>query len=336
MSGESEIDLRRYTYSEEKRKVFFNEVIVPRVLLAPKGIEQGLERPTAVFVAGQPGAGKTATTNALMNHLSSRGGAARICGDDFKAELPYYQECLKRDPQTAGAYGRLDARALHGLAEQWAAQVKVNTVIETALTEPGGFEDPARNFRQAGFQVEVVVLGVHEALSRQGILARYQREVDLGGPGRVVTAENHDNCYRGMAETAGQIDEKRSAHVVRVWERGGQEVHANRLDANGQWENPARFQAALRESRAKPWSEKTTAQFVQVHTDLAGSMNVRWHPELEEVWRLGKPRFHLSYAESSSPAVTIAIQGARLSSPPSKKTQPPPSLRPDPGPQHRP
>lgn len=66
----SDIDPARYLLSEAQSALIFRDDIVPVEL--EHGVAQ--ERPVVVFVAGQPGAGKTMTTN--MIKASSTAAAA--------------------------------------------------------------------------------------------------------------------------------------------------------------------------------------------------------------------------------------------------------------------
>jgi UDP-N-acetylglucosamine kinase len=65
----SEIDPRRYLLSEAAARRIFEEEILPEELAA--GTPQAA--PCGVFVAGQPGAGKTTTTEAVIDRRRREG-----------------------------------------------------------------------------------------------------------------------------------------------------------------------------------------------------------------------------------------------------------------------
>lgn len=71
------------------------------MLIAPPLLESitPQERPVAVYVMGQPGAGKTTTARVLRRAL--RGRPTRISGDYFKASHPDYYDLLREEPRTA-------------------------------------------------------------------------------------------------------------------------------------------------------------------------------------------------------------------------------------------
>lgn len=223
MSNE-DLDLELHRLDPEEHDRIFRDEIVPQELA-------GLTRqqsPVAVFVGGQPGAGKTKTTESVLDALTHRGTPAHVCGDFYKPFHPRYASLLAEDDSTAGAYTRLDARGWHARAEEYARAQHADVVIETAMTGPDGFADPARRFRDNGYTIEVAILAVPAAQSRLGILHRYDEQLQAHGHGRLVTPENHDNCYRGMLQTADAIDRDRAADVVTVYRRGNHALQPRR------------------------------------------------------------------------------------------------------------
>ena len=61
----------------------------------------------------------------------------------------------------------------------------------------------AVQFGEAAYRIEVAALAVPEALSWLGVQDRYIRQIQATGSGRMVSRENHDNCYAGMVDSLG-------------------------------------------------------------------------------------------------------------------------------------
>ncbi|MFJ3883195.1 zeta toxin family protein [Streptomyces sp. NPDC090077] len=69
----TEVDRTRYVLSEAENERIFRERVIPQQLV---GTPQ--QRPIAVIVSGQTGAGKTAITSAVTRALAARGEAVNI------------------------------------------------------------------------------------------------------------------------------------------------------------------------------------------------------------------------------------------------------------------
>ncbi|MGW0669811.1 zeta toxin family protein [Streptomyces sp. NPDC002746] len=91
--------------SSAEHRWVFDELIGPSYL---SGIV-AREDPRAVYVLGQPGAGKLLATR--MVGRAMRQGTTHLMGDDFKISHPDYQQLLRDDPRNAGAAIRADYRA---------------------------------------------------------------------------------------------------------------------------------------------------------------------------------------------------------------------------------
>nr|WP_234333422.1 zeta toxin family protein [Streptomyces viridochromogenes] len=137
----------------------FDELITPTALA---GVVRR-DDPRAVYVIGQPGAGKTAATR--MVRRAMRSGTTRL-RDDFKSAHPDHRQLLRQDPRGDGAAIRADYKALFTRVEAFVRDRRGDLLIETA---PGHADDvlgSALACSEAGYPVEVVVLAVREADSR--------------------------------------------------------------------------------------------------------------------------------------------------------------------------
>ncbi|GGS09432.1 MULTISPECIES: zeta toxin family protein [Streptomyces] len=123
------VDYHRLSTSEHRW--VFDELIVPSYL---NGIVTR-DDPRAVYVMGQPGAGKLLA--ARMVRRAMRPGTTRLVGDNFKAQHPDYFPLLRDNPRSAGAAIRADYRAWFTWAEQYVRDRRGDVLIEAA---PGSVE----------------------------------------------------------------------------------------------------------------------------------------------------------------------------------------------------
>ncbi|MEU0054609.1 zeta toxin family protein [Streptomyces sp. NPDC006309] len=104
----------------------FDELIAPSYLsgIVPR------DDPRAVYVLGQPGAGKLLA--ARMVRRAMRPGTTQLVGDGFKASHPDYLRLLEEDPRHAGAAIRADYRAWFAEVEAYVRRLRGDALIEGA------------------------------------------------------------------------------------------------------------------------------------------------------------------------------------------------------------
>lgn len=314
----STIDPRLHLLSEDENARIFRDDIVPKRLDHAVSVQH----PVAVFVAGQPGAGKTSTTEAVMDVLAGSGGAIVVNSDYYKPFHPKYDRLLQEDDQTAAPYTSLDGRRWMALAEDWLVQRRANMVIETTMRDPGDFAEPARDLRGHAYRVEVAVLAVPESLSRLGIISRYHDQVQATGHGRLTETANHDASYEGVLNTVRDIDVNYTVDAVAVYRRGHDLLHENTLDAAGRWQGPPEAAHAVMTERSRGWNHAEARGFLTEIRRLGRHLDPSWGTVLAAVDRLADPLLppgarEAALARESSPtsarsaALPAAITNAR-------------------------
>lgn len=302
------IDPRRYLLPDEQSQRIFREEIAPEELA--HGVTQ--DQPVVVFVAGQPGAGKTMTTDSVKRELDQRGGAIVVNSDFYKPYHPEYSRLLREDDRNAAPYTSMDGRRWMAAAEQYLIDRRVDTIIETTMRDPGDFLEPAAMFRAAGYRVEAAIMAVPEPLSRLGIVHRYHDQVQKLGHGRLTARDNHDASYQGVRQAAEAIDRERVVDVATVYRRGNHQLHINYLDAAGSWRWPAGTAAAIDVERQRPWTPEETKAFAATVKQLTDEMGPEWYGELRDIVRLATPladpQTPLPQIVDVSPGITAAAR----------------------------
>ncbi|GAB4590250.1 zeta toxin family protein [Nocardia sp. IFM 10818] len=258
-------EAERYRLSDAENERIFRQRIVPQ-LLAGRTSHQ---RPTVVFLTGQPGAGKSRVGAMLAEILNTRGGFVDIDSDLYKPYHPQYDELLARDDTLMAAYTRADGRAWMAKAHQYARDNKINAIIQETSQNADAVAHTMGEYRAAGFRVEAMVLGVSQALSNQGILNRYYEQVADGGRGRLTVQANADESYRGILALADRIDADALTDQVAVFRRG-EDVprYRNTLDNRGRWESPPATRTAIETERQRPWTSTEITDFLTVQNKL--------------------------------------------------------------------
>ncbi len=99
------------------------------------------ERPVAVIVCGQTGAGKTAVTAMVKDALDRLGSAAWINMDFYNPYHPQYARWQAERPQEADALVRPDGDLWWEQAQDYALSRGYNILLESAAVSPAEFED---------------------------------------------------------------------------------------------------------------------------------------------------------------------------------------------------
>ncbi|MFF8868042.1 zeta toxin family protein [Streptomyces sp. NPDC015139] len=294
------VDYHRLT-GEEHRWIFDN-LILPD--LAARTSPQ--DKPVVVYLMGQPGAGKTNMTRMVLRSL--RGRPTRISGDDFKAAHPDYYQLLQDEPRAAGARIRADYRAWQVLAEQYVRERRSDAVIEIAPSSAATFLNAALLYRQAGYRVELVVLAVRAADSRQGTADRCAQMLQLGAAGRFTTASGHDMHFAALQEAVEAAEDVPVAELVTVMRRDGSVLYRNERASGESWVRPAGAVHALVSEHNRPYTDQEAARFWAIQRRLRSQLPL-YRRDLEQIAQLARPLMpeHLLPYRLRGPADVAAL-----------------------------
>ncbi|MDX3129604.1 zeta toxin family protein [Streptomyces europaeiscabiei] len=263
--------------SADEHRWIFDELITPTVLanVTPR------DDPRAVYVIGQPGAGKLLA--ARMVRRAMRTGTTKLVGDDFKAAHPDYRQMLRQDPRGTGAAIRTDYKAWFAQAEEYVRTRRGDLLIEAAPGSADDVLDSALACSRAGYTVELVVLAVREPDSRLATALRYARALQAGITGRFTTRAGHDRCYRAVADLTAAAETHPAITAVTVIRRDG---HA--LLRQEQPAAPGRASWALAAERQRPYTEQEAAHFIKLHQGLRKALP-QHRSELDGIAALARP-----------------------------------------------
>ncbi|MFI9788523.1 zeta toxin family protein [Kitasatospora sp. NPDC051984] len=246
------------------------------------------QQPICVVVMGPPGAGKSRASRMVMRALRER-RPTLVCGDDYKAYHPDYLRLLREQPRTASERIRADYKAWQARAEAHVQAQRGDAVLEVA---PGSARDvlaSASAWRRSGYRVELVVLDVREADSRQGTALRYAQASRSGVPtARYTTAAGHDRCAAAVLDAVRATEAQAAVDQVTVVRRDGTAVYRNDLDADGRWAQPARAALVLAAGRVRPYDEQEALRFLNLQRELRAALP-QYRDDVDAITRLAWP-----------------------------------------------
>ncbi|MFD5536931.1 zeta toxin family protein [Streptomyces sp. NPDC127079] len=241
--------------------------------------------PCRSVIVAQPGAGKSQ----LMPVGTA--GATRVSGDDFKIYHPGYLGLLAADPRTAGARIRSVYQEWQWRLEERVRALRGHLVSENSPGPVCAFLDDLAAFRHDGYRVELVVLAVRRADSRQGIGLRYadmlRTEAALA---RFTWVGGHDECFEAVADVLAAVEQESAADAVSVVRRGGAVLHRGERESGGRLGGGA--VAALLAERRRPYTCEEAAAFLVNHERLCRELP-QYRDEWEEVLELATPLMSL-------------------------------------------
>lgn len=221
------------------------------------------EEPISVFIASQPGGGKTGLRFFVEKEYGFM-NFAEFDPDEIAVYHKYYHEILEEFPKESyKILQRFVRPALDTYLRKRAVQLKTNIMQEGTLAATQGYID-ILNFQKhggvanlgdrkeeieiaGGYKIDINVLAVHRY---ESLLSSYEREqsfIEKGLPPRAVTAENHDRAYNNMVETIKIIEEKKLYDRIRVFRRGKKEGEPEKVFETGDDKYPSVTEAILQE-----------------------------------------------------------------------------------------
>ncbi|TCO18484.1 zeta toxin [Kribbella steppae] len=226
------------------------------------------ERPYAVLIGGQPAAGKTTLQELIQAALDADRTAVYDFDDDSLAH-PRYDAIMRangingNDVVAGSLPPELRGRCLDHL------RAGEYDVIASA---PLQSEDAARawlqGFRDAGYRVAVVYVATHEADSTLGVANRYQQAKDDTGIGRWVKPQHHNHAYRGIPDTAHDLESQGLVDDIYVVDRDGNVLYENHRTADGSMAGPLQARETLVAGRNRPPTVAEHQRFVETALPL--------------------------------------------------------------------
>ncbi|MEV0130801.1 zeta toxin family protein [Dactylosporangium sp. NPDC050688] len=250
--GDAGLRVDDLALSDAERNRIFQEQILPTLT----GVPRADRPPTAVFIGGQPGAGK----KTLQAETADRLGAATIDSDDFLPLHPRYEELALADDRTVGGLIGPLTSPWWSQAAEYVREQRFDVVISSPMAGEVDVER-LQEFRDAGYRIEVAYVAADGHTSELSVIDRYQQMRDAVGYGRWVPPATQEASLTGTLDVAEHCERDHLAHRVTVRQRGGEPVYDNVLTTEGTWRDPPGARAAIETERSRPWPASKAADF---------------------------------------------------------------------------
>jgi hypothetical protein len=185
------------------------------------------EKPRAIILAGQPGAGKGSLVRAAERELGD--DVLVIDPDRLRDRLPGVQKLQEADPFGWPKETNRDAfRLANGLRDAGVDR-RVNLVIDGSMSDAGNSIRTIETLQNKGYEVEVRAISSHWLESELGIDQRFARQIDRLGVARDVDMGFHNRVYNDLPGNMEKVAEATGVQV-RIYDRELNELYDNRRD----------------------------------------------------------------------------------------------------------
>ncbi|MBO5477009.1 MAG: zeta toxin family protein [Clostridia bacterium] len=183
------------------------------------------EKPVAIILGGQPGAGKSFLIKEAKKDFLDK-DIVVINGDEYRRWHPRSKEILNSDEEKYAFYTDPDVREWTSNLFEKAIKNKYNIIFEGTM-RTNRICDTIKRLKEEGFIVKIKVLAVHEIDSRISTIERYESQLNYEGHGRKTPVDSHINAYNGMINTLEDIEAERMFDTLEILTRKGECVYSN-------------------------------------------------------------------------------------------------------------
>lgn len=242
---------------------------------AYKGVEgQALEstlaqeRPRAVILGGQPGAGKSELAGEAVRELRQSGGAVVIDADRMREDNPHYKQLSKDDPQNAADRTQKEAGEWATRLTMTAIEKRRNVVVDGTMRNPENTRALATQLKAAGYDVEARVLAVNPETSLTRARLRFEEQMSARGTGRFVNPAQHDHAYAAISRNVAALEGEKLVDRIKIYDANQRPIYANE-QAHGAWKQAPESAQALEQERGRDWSHAEKRNYISALEDIA-------------------------------------------------------------------
>lgn len=196
---------------EEKNKAF--KIIYDKYTYG-KG---STDRPFAVIVIGQPGAGKSGLMGYTENQFET---AISLDIDDLRAYFPRYDEVANEHPEAFEAITGAFATSMIHMLTPVLIEEKHNLILHKTRGDDAVIYDTILPLQKSGYDFILRVLAVNHLESKMSALERSLAQREKFNVCRWVRKDYHQKQYDGIPELADLIEKKKLADIIEVYTRG--------------------------------------------------------------------------------------------------------------------
>jgi len=176
------------------------------------------ERPRAIILAGQPGAGKGGIGE--VAEAEFRHDVAVIDPDRLRNFHPAIDDFRSQNPVIWSGRTHPDASAWADETFEIASGGKKNLILDKTLSNGERAVELIKDLQQRGYEVEVRVVATHKLESELGVDRRFTKGIDIDGYGRHVPKSARDAIYDSIPRSLDILQAKTNVPIL-IYNREG-------------------------------------------------------------------------------------------------------------------
>lgn len=198
-------------------------------IIPKSGINEALshERPKAIILGGQPGAGKGGLVRTTKAELAF--DVVPIDPDALRDFHPDVARFRSETPYTWSGRTHADASAWADELLEATVKGRKNLIFDTTLSNGEWAAGLIDDLQAKGYDVEVRAIAAHRLESELGVEKRFTEKLDLEGHARYVPASARDAIYGKLGASLDTIHASTGV-PIRIFDREGTELYDSRTD----------------------------------------------------------------------------------------------------------
>ena len=183
--------------------------------------------PDAYVMGGQPGAGKSTSTNKL--NAKYNGDIVIVDLDQYRERHPNYKALYEKYGKDSAEYTHEFASKIKDSILKRAVDAKYNIIIDGTLKNVNKAEKLVDNLKDNGYRVDVLIHTCPKEVSWQSVNARYENALKQGRIPRYVPKHVHDQVVEALPANADKLSQSNQIESLTVHNRQ-EKIYDSKID----------------------------------------------------------------------------------------------------------
>lgn len=265
----------KYKLTEEEYQEYYHAVN----LFFTTG-KSPVERPKIVFVSGQAGAGKSRLIPLVNQKLEYNAVISDY--DIIRSMHPRFELASKTERENVHLALLPDADRANEDLRVYCRNNRINLINEGTMRGTAGFIKMARDFKEAGYEVDLELMSVPKIESYASTFLRYAMQLVSNDEPRLVPKEIHDSSYDNFLKTIQLFEEQELFDHAIVYRRGEGEPIPFYSTEGREFDSPSQALVYGRENFYEEFMNRFPMEYEMIRTVFSNS-EPRLLPYLDEL-----------------------------------------------------